>query len=405
MAGSESLFWYDSGMAKFVLAVLFIFSVEVHAQSWKERATVYTTTHWIVRTDLPSEHAVDAGRLFDAVYEAYRNGLSMLPEQRDVKLEAWVFQNRGDYLGTVSSFGASPENSGGMFISAIGITAVDVSGSWRTFESTAKHEAFHQFASSRFAKGIPTWLNEGLAEYFENTVYINGSIINGQVSNSTLQALQNDIQTNSCIRFLELMRMSQKTWNQNLVDGNGAKQYRQAWAMVHFLVHSNNGQYASSFDRYLLLIAKGVNHEEAFVSAFKTDDLESFERAWATYINNLKPSSSKLAAHRLNFLAAGAKECLKRERKVSSLKGLYASLQTIGFKTTLSVNYEEQAFDANDQSNYAVPPDSFSAKPEFIYKANTPLPSIYTTGLEPFNLYVKWFRKNGNLSWTIEVGN
>lgn len=392
-------------MVKFVVAAILIFSVEAQAQSWKERATVYTTKYWTIRTDIQSEHAHDAGRLFDAVYEAYRNGLSMLPEQRNVKLEAWVFRNRGDYLGTVSSFGTSPENSGGMFIGAIGITAVDVSGSWGTFESTAKHEAFHQFVSSRFTKGIPTWLNEGLAEYFENTVYINGSIINGQVSNSTLQALQNDIQTNSCIRFLELMRMSQRTWNQNLVDGNGAKQYRQSWAMVHFLIHASNGQYASQFDRFLLLISEGVNHEEAFVSAFKTNDLESFQRAWVTYIENLKPSSSKLAAHRLNFLASGAKECIRENRNVSSIKGLYASLQTLGFKTTLSVNYEEQAFDANDQANYTIPPDSFSPNPQFVYSPKKPLPEIYTTGLEPFNLYVKWFRINGNLGWTIEVGN
>jgi len=391
-------------MVKFLVAIILAFPILAQAQSWKERASVYTTKHWTIRTDLPSEHANDAGRLFDAVYEAYRNGLAMLPKQREVKLEAWVFHNRGDYLGTVRSFGTSPENSGVMFIAAIGITAVDVSGSSQSFESTAKHEAFHEVVSSRFAKGIPTWLNEGLAEYFENSVYINGAIINGQVSSSTLQQLQNDIQTNSCIRFLELMRMSQQTWNQNLVEGDGSKQYRQSWAMVHFLIHANNGQYASSFDRYLLLIAEGNNYEKAFVSAFQTKDLDSFQRAWVTYINNLKPSSSRLAAHRLNFLAAGAIEAIRLERKVSSIKGLQASLQTIGFKTTLSVNYQEQAFDANDQANYTIPPDSFSAKPEFVYKPNTPLPAIYTTGLEPFNLEVKWFQHDGNLRWTIEVG-
>ena len=392
-------------MVKFGVAVLLTFFLGIHAQSWKERATVYTTKHWTIRTDLTSDHAHDAGKLLDAVYEAYRDGLAMLPEKRTVKLEAWVFKSRSDYLGTLNSFGAIPENSGGMFISSIGITAVDVSGSWRSFESTAKHEAFHQFASSRFSKGIPAWLNEGLAEYFEKTVYINGSIINGQVPNSTLQLLQNDIQTDSCIRFLELMRMSKGTWNQNLVDGNGAKQYRQSWAMVHFLIHANNGQYASSFDRYLLLISEGVNHEKAFVSAFKTDDLVSFERDWANYINNLKPSSSLIAAHRLNFLASGAKECMRRERNISSLNGLHAALQTIGYKTTLSVNYQENSFDANNQANYTIPPDSLSANPQFVFEPNKPYPALYTSGLEPFNLHVKWHKKNGILGWTIEVGN
>lgn len=392
-------------MVKYAIAVILACSTVVHAQSWKERATVYTTKHWTIRTDLTSDHAHDAGKLFDAVYEAYHNGLAMLPEKRTVKFEAWVFKSRSDYLGTLSSFGATPENSGGMFISSIGITAVDVSGSWQSFESTAKHEAFHQFASSRFSKGIPTWLNEGLAEYFEKSVYINGAIINGQVPSSTLQLLQSDIQTDSCIRFLELMRMPQGTWNQILVDGNGAKQYRQSWAMVHFLIHANNGQHAPAFDRYLILVSEGVNHENAFVSAFKTDDLVSFERAWATYIINLKPSSALIAAHRLNFLASGAKECMRRERNISSLNGLHAALQTIGFKTKLSVNYEENSFDANDHFNFTIPPDSLSANPQFVYEPKKPYPALYTTGLEPFNLYVKWHKSNDNLSWTIEVGN
>jgi hypothetical protein len=201
------------------------------------------------------------------------------------------------------------------------------------------------------------------------------------------------------------MQMSQQTWNTRLVEGNGAMQYRQSWAMVHFLIHANNGQYASQFDQYLLLLSEGMNHAKAFVNAFGTDDLVSFERDWANFINNLKPSSAKMAAHRLNFLASGMHELMQRERNITSLQNLQAALQSIGYKVTLSVNYKENTYDANDSNNYIIEPDSLSSKPHFVFNPRNPFPEIYTSGLEPFDLYVHWFRKDGKIGWTIEVGN
>jgi hypothetical protein len=374
-------------------------------ETWRESATVYQTKHWTLRTDLPRTQAIDAGKLFDAVYEAYRIGLAMLPEKSNEKLEAWVFNSRTDYINTLSTITTQPENSAGMFIPSLGITAVDVSGSWSLFESTAKHEAFHQFANSRFPDGLPAWLNEGLAEYFENTTYINGAIINGQVQYSRLQLLQRDIQSGGCIRFLELMRMSLKTWNQNLAGENGSKQYRQSWAMVHFLIHANNGQFASQFDDFLLLISKGENHEKAFVKAFKTNDLENFERVWSSYILDLKPSSALIAAHRLNFLASGFSELYRRQMTVSSLQGLQSSLKSINYQTTLNVNYRSEQFDARNQHNYYIPPDSLSPNPRFVVQAGNPHPAIYTSGLEPFDMSIKWNWNNGQLGWSIVVGN
>jgi len=386
------------------VSVLFL-TFAIHLQdTWTDSAKDFTTQFWTIKTDLPADQAHDAGRLLDAVCAAYRNGLSMLPEQRTMKMDAWVFRNRSDYNQTIRGFYGRPENSVGMFIPSRGVTAVTVNNSWDSFEATAKHEAFHQFASTRFPHGIPAWLSEGLAEYFEHSAYINGALINGQVSNGTLQALQNDIQSNNCIPFIELMRMSQSTWNQNLFEGNGAIQYRQSWAMVHFLIHAENGRYASSFDQFLLQIARGINHETAFVEVFGTNDLVSFQNAWVVYVNQLLPSSAMLAAHRLNFLAAGMKELMSRERSVQSINGLRASLQTIAFKTTLNVNYKEYNFDANDQNNYLIPPDSHSANPKFHFVKGNPFPEMYTTGLYPFNLYVRWQKSKGEIAWSIVVG-
>ena len=70
-------------------------------QQWYNNAPVYTTKHWTIRTDLKPSEANEAGRLLDAVYEAYRNGLSMLPKKVDDRMEAWVFLSKEDYLAQI----------------------------------------------------------------------------------------------------------------------------------------------------------------------------------------------------------------------------------------------------------------------------------------------------------------
>jgi hypothetical protein len=68
------------------------------------------------------------------------------------------------------------------------------------------------------------------------------------------------------------------------------------------------------------------------------------------------------------------------------------------------VNYKEYNFDANDQNNYLIPPDSHSANPKFHFVKGNPFPEMYTTGLYPFNLYVRWQKSKGEIAWSIVVG-
>jgi len=392
-----------------ILCVVLASSIS-NGQSWHDRATEYQTQHWKLRTDLAPNEARDAAKLLDAMYNAYEGGLSMLPKKRDTTFEAWVFKHKNDYNNTLQAHRRGDSNvtehSAGMFFTTTygtQVTAVTVEDSWNHFERVAKHEAFHQFAYSRFQHGIPQWLNEGIAEYFESSTYINGALIPGQVSKSTADLLRQDIRLNRCIPFLDLLKMNGREWLQNLANGDAALQYRQSWAMVHFLIHGENGRHAAKFNQYLLMIARGKNPDEAFAEAFGTSDLASFESAWAKYIEGLQQTSATIAAIRLAYLASGAHALADLEQNPRSLQELKTMLHSIQFRKQITLNYHPYTFDAMVDQNYQIPPDMFSSEPRFVVERGYPLPKIYTVGLEPYDIAVKWYSQGGERYWTIIV--
>ncbi len=382
------------------------------AQSWLDSAPVYETEHWELHTDLPEDDVRHVAELLDTVYEAYRSGLSMLPKQRNERMVAWVFSKRADYIAAVGGRSGGDtgvvENSGGMFMNqgeGFQVLALWVESSWDRFEGVAKHEAFHQFAFSRFGNRLPPWVNEGIAEYFEKASYLNKQLVIGQVEANDLMRLQRALESGQILRFEDLMKMSQHEWNQNIKTATGAIQYTQSWAMIHFLVHAGDGGYAQGFDRFLLSMSEGMGHEEAFQRAFGGVDLVTFERAWAQYILQLKPGATKLAARRMAFLAEGIKELGRRERAVTSLADLQAGLQTISFAKEMRFGDSVVSFSANDPSLYTVPLDSLAQQqPVFVVRPGSPLPRIETNGLRPYDLSISWTRSGNDIEWSIEVG-
>jgi hypothetical protein len=85
-----------------------------------------------------------------------------------------------------------------------------------------RHELTHALLHS-VLKDVPLWLDEGLAEYFELSPAVRG------VNRQHLQTMQRDgLHPN-------LSRLEQLTQ----VDQMNPVEYREAWAWVHFMLHSD----------------------------------------------------------------------------------------------------------------------------------------------------------------------
>lgn len=87
-----------------------------------------------------------------------------------------------------------------------------------------RHELTHALLHS-VIKDVPLWLDEGLAEYFELPPQRKG------VNGAHVEQLRRGLDTGAKFDLGKLERLKE-------VDEMGPGQYREAWAWVHFMLHS-----------------------------------------------------------------------------------------------------------------------------------------------------------------------
>lgn len=145
------------------------------------------------------------------------------------------------------------------------------------------HEGFHQFVYYELGAAIPIWLNEGLAQYFETSYVSRGRLVTGQINPPQLAAAQALLRTKREPTIGELIEMDQRTFYER-----PEQNYPMAWALVYFLLHREQGPYASSdLKHYIQDLKLGKNAVASFWRRFGRDEAalrEEFRR----YILGLK---------------------------------------------------------------------------------------------------------------------
>ncbi len=388
---------------------------------------------WTPGTEVRSKHyrilsdlGVDDTRIYsthlDLIYEEYARRLSSLAQRAPEVPFVLMFAKEQDYIAELRKrYGVNAIGSGGMFfITSEGVALAFFTESLprsRVFH-VLQHEGFHQYAYSRFVGALSPWLNEGLAEYFGEAVVIDGRVIVGQASPGPVERIKKAIDANTTIDFLRLLTMTSEAWNDNVRTGDASIQYMQSWSMVQFLSWAENGRYRGAFEGYLQLIHSGVPSERAFVQAFQTNDLKSFENTWKQWALKTTPSSLGTAALRLTFLAEGLVALSRDGVKVESLDDLLAKLRDRNFSTEVSVHGRTEKMEANE-TILVIPKDELAdAQPVFDMIVPKPArstandkkreadhptpPTITTRGLEPRELVLKWTRrKSGEFDYEI----
>ena len=114
--------------------------------------------------------------------------------------------------------------------------------------SVVYHELTHYFLS-RALVSRPTWLNEGLAEYFATAEVRDDQVSLGALSPQRMQQLK----STSLLPLTELLAVDSNSpyYNESL---KASVFYAESWALVYFLTH---GEYAPRFRQYLDALTKG----------------------------------------------------------------------------------------------------------------------------------------------------
>jgi Protein of unknown function (DUF1570) len=279
---------------------------------------VYQTRHYTLHTDVAPDLARDIAQRLDAMYDEYAKRLRAFGVGSSRTHDVWVFNRKIDYMKFIDD---RLPNTGGVFIPSKNCLAVYLEGQGRdALRRTLQHEAFHQFAYDVFGSGLPVWINEGIAQLFEEGIYAGEDFFVEQIPPRRLRQLQDDMRNGRLTPFEQFVFMDHKTWAQNMRDRDkGSTQYNQAWAMVHFLVYATDARTGKTItrDRFfdmLTDIRNGVDAREAFVNHL-TDDYETFQRVFVEYARSLKPTSEAVYMENAEVLGDMMVEILSQERR------------------------------------------------------------------------------------------
>lgn len=265
------------------------------------------TRHYRIHTDVETSLAQDLGRRMDAMYDEYAQRLSIFKGADSLPpLQVYLFARQEDYL----SFTAQRlKNTGGVFMPQRSLLAAFLGGQGRdSLRRTLQHEAFHQFVYQAISPDLPVWLNEGLAQLFEEGLWNGDGFLLGEVPPRRLRQLDADVKNKRLIDFATILSMTPQQWADRLAAdrGAGATQYNQSWAMVHFLVQSKdesgNYRYRARLLKMLALLHAGRSADDSFREAFSAK-IRHFQDRFFEYARGLKATPEATLIERQGVLA------------------------------------------------------------------------------------------------------
>ena len=239
---------------------------------------VHRTGFYELYTDVSETEAREAAVRMDAIATEYLRQTAKLKKAPPPPYMQFKFFRR---IEDYEAAGGTP-GSGGQFDRRTGVLMA-VAGQQtdaRTWHRV-QHEAFHQFAHHTLGGELPPWLSEGLAEYFAESVFTGDSMVTGLVPENRRGRITATIDTKQFMPLERMLLMTSEQWNRELIRDN----YDQAWSLVVYLLHGDNGAHAGSFNEFLVLCSQGHNWQNAWRQTFGS--MQGLERGWARWWRQL----------------------------------------------------------------------------------------------------------------------
>ena len=158
-------------------------------------------------------------------------------------------------------------------------------GRTRTF-SVIGHEGWHQFCNKYFKYRLPSWLDEGIAQLFEQSEFDNGQFVFSSGKNlQRLGALKLTMDNKHLIRLRELISVNPGEvvmWQES--DNAVMAFYAQAYALVRFLREEDYGKRLPNYQQMMLGALNGkwpLDENEAKMASDRNIPLTA---RWNRYI-------------------------------------------------------------------------------------------------------------------------
>jgi tetratricopeptide (TPR) repeat protein len=141
------------------------------------------------------------------------------------------------------------------------------------------HEYVHQLTKNTLGD-LPAWFSEGLAEYYSTF-----DVDKDRIAKLGLP-ISNHIWFLREQKLLPLRTLFAVDHNSPYYNERDKQSmfYAQSWALVHYLIFSDNGQRVKQLNKFLDLIHSGLPSEKAFPQAFGTD-FATVEKELSSYVH------------------------------------------------------------------------------------------------------------------------
>jgi hypothetical protein len=325
----------------------------------------YASTHYVIHTDLPKREARVFGKHMDRVFETYHQKFSNigLAQRDNTPMPLYLLRTREQYVAFMAQYDINAANTGGMFFVQRQIHGLATFARDRPVTETfaiLQHEGFHQFAFQYVGTELPIWVNEGLAQYFEDGIFVQDELQLNLANARRIEAVKAALQAGRTMSFDRMLSMTNTQWAATLESDPemATLLYDQAWSMVFFLATADRGRYVRPFRQYLHDVANRRDSLEAFHNAYRMQDTEPFERAWRRWAAEAQPDTVNIVLERLNFLGH-ALQFLKEHdmpmpRTTSQLRSSLQQLQYRAIRTSHGLTTEISAM---DEAMYRYPVD------------------------------------------------
>jgi tetratricopeptide (TPR) repeat protein len=242
--------------------------------SWVE----VRSPNFIVVSNAGEKQARNTAVHFEQIRSVFRNSLVFASLFPSPKVTILAVKDENSMKALLPEYWAKGHgHPAGMFIGNMGqfFAAVDLSSEGTNPFLPMYHEYYHSLTNP-YVPNFPTWLSEGLADFYGNTD-MKGSEASLGVSNPDLIA---EFQHGNLIPLQTLFQVDHNSPYYN-EQNKMSIFYAESWAVVHYLIVGDKGAHAPLLTAYLQALSTGASWPEA-AKAF--GDLKKFQEAVYRYI-------------------------------------------------------------------------------------------------------------------------
>jgi tetratricopeptide (TPR) repeat protein len=228
--------------------------------------------------------------------------------------KVYVFANDRSFMPYCEALRGRCDHTTGLYLGTHDANYVMIRGG-SEIDRVVYHELVHYFVRNTVSRSLPTWFNEGLAEYYSTFVAHGDSVDVGRPIEDHVLALRSE----PLIPLSELFDVttSSKMYNEGLRQG---MYYAESWALVHYLM-IGNAQRQGQLGTFLGQLGSGRPVEEAFHAAFNAR-YEEMESELRRYVRSLTMSYTRYNAADVKAAPIPAPQPLARDVLLVNLADL-----------------------------------------------------------------------------------